>query len=332
MTLQSPPKIVGRLAPSPTGAQHIGNARTYLIAWLSIRQKQGRMLLRMEDIDSPRIKPYAAQQALEDLRWLELTWDEGPDLGGPHAPYVQTQRKALYDDLLQQLQVNEQVYPCTCTRSDVAAAASAPHLGQEGPRYPGTCSYRCANDAQQLMLQCVPFSWRFRTNPSQPADQFLDGIAGLQTCNLHAELGDFVVYKSDGTPAYQLAVVADDHVMGVTEVVRGSDLLPSTFRQRAIYQFFGWQPPQFIHAPLVIGADGRRLAKRHGDTRISLLRESNIPPERLLGWLAHSCGWLPHPTEISASELLPLFHLESIKKDPQVFTPADLDWLLTGSV
>src|SRR5205814_6038564 len=141
---------VGRLAQSPTGAQHVGNARTYLLAWLSIRSRGGRLILRMEDIDSPRVKRGAAQQAIDDLRWLGLDWDEGPDVGGPHAPYVQSERVERYLAALAQLKSAEQVYPCTCTRMDVAAAASAPHIGQEGPRYPGTCSYRRAADADEL--------------------------------------------------------------------------------------------------------------------------------------------------------------------------------------
>src|SRR6187551_3458798 len=142
--------IVGHLAPSPTGAQHVGNARTYLLAWLSIRSRGGKMILRMEDIDSPRIKPGAAQQAMDDLGWLGLDWDEGPDRGGPRAPYIQTQRLTSYREALEELKAAEQVYPCTCSRTDVAAAASAPHIGQEGPRYPGTCATRHAADAKEL--------------------------------------------------------------------------------------------------------------------------------------------------------------------------------------
>src|SRR5262245_24160064 len=211
---------IGRLAPSPTGAQHIGNARTYLLAWLSIRSRGGRVVLRMEDIDSPRVKRGAAEQALEDLRWLGLDWDEGPDIGGPHAPYVQTQRLPLYREALEKLQAAERVYPCTCTRSDVVAAASAPHIGQEGPRYPGTCTHRRAADAATLTRRvgegpCASFAWRFRT--SDALRQFDDLVADRQLCNVATQLGDFVVAKADDSPAYQLAVVVDDHAMGVSE-------------------------------------------------------------------------------------------------------------------
>lgn len=312
-----PHPVVGRLAPSPTGAQHVGNARTYLLAWLSARALGGRMILRIEDIDSPRVKPGAAQQAIDDLRWLGLDWDEGPDIGGPHAPYVQSERLKLYQDAFEHLKNAEQIYPCTCSRSDVAAAASAPHVGQEGPLYPGTCSARQSSDAMNLGGQ--NYSWRYRT--SKRHRQFVDRIAGLRGCQLDTELGDFVIFKSDGSPAYQLAVVVDDHAMGITEVVRGDDLLPSTFRQLEIYEFFGWTPPGFAHAPLVVGTDGRRLAKRHGDTRLSKLRQDGMAAEQLVGLLAWSCGLRPMGTSASAQSLLADFDLARLPAQPFVWSP-----------
>jgi glutamyl-tRNA synthetase len=292
---QSAQPVVGRLAPSPTGAQHVGNARTFLLAWLSARSQQGRLILRMEDIDSPRIKAGAAQQAIDDLRWLGLDWDEGPDMGGPRGPYVQTQRIALYEAALQQLKAAERVYPCTCSRSEVAAAASAPHAGQEGPRYPGLCAGNKVATADELPPGT--FAWRFRT--SDRLRSLHDGLAGDVKCNVQQELGDFVIAKADGTPAYQLAVVVDDRAMGVTEVVRGDDLLPSAFRQLELYEFFGWTPPAFIHVPLVIGDDGRRLAKRHGDTRLATFREAGVSPEKILGLLAWSwaCDQIRRPSQ-----------------------------------
>ena len=334
----SAPSLVGRLAPSPTGAQHVGNARTYLIAWLSIRSRGGRVILRMEDIDSPRIKPWAAQQAIDDLRWLGLDWDEGPDIGGPHAPYAQTERVALYESALETLKTmesrstvaffsekgrsfsekkatNNSVYPCTCTRTDIAEAASAPHVGQEGPIYPGTCSQRSASAAESLTAE---YAWRFRVRDRELLIN--DLFQGEVSCQPSRELGDFVVGKKDGTPAYQLAVVVDDHAMGVTEVCRGADLLPSAFRQQELYEAFGWTPPRFMHVPLVIGPDGRRLAKRHGDTRISVLRERGVPPERLLGLLAWSCGWQADRRAVSLPELLRGFDLGQIPRTPFVMT------------
>lgn len=318
--------LVGRLAPSPTGAQHIGNARTYLLAWLSIRSRGGRLILRMEDIDSPRIKPGAAAQALDDLHWLGLDWDEGPDCGGPHAPYEQTGRFVHYQAALSQLQAAEKVYPCTCSRTDVSAAASAPHFGQEGPIYPGTCAYRSASDAQQLARDGQPFCWRYRA--SSQMRKINDLVAGEKSCAVREQLGDFVVAKNDGLPAYQLAVVVDDHAMGVTEVMRGDDLLPSAFRQLELYDFFGWTPPTFAHLPLVVGEDGRRLAKRHGDTRLALLRELGVSSERLVGLLAWSAGLLSSPLPTHPTALLAHFSLDQAPSQPFVFTPEMLNQLL----
>jgi glutamyl-tRNA synthetase len=319
--------LIGRLAPSPTGAQHVGNARTYLLAWLSSRSRGGRLILRMEDIDSPRIKPGAAQQAIDDLRWLGLDWDEGPDIGGPHAQYVQTARMEHYEAAFVQLRAAEQIYPCTCTRGDVAAAASAPHIGQEGPRYPGTCSNRRAADAEDLVKRGQPFAWRFRA--SFIRHQLHDMVAGLQTCNVGEELGDFVVYKSDSSPAYQLAVVVDDLAMGVGEVLRGDDLLPSTFRQLELFRFFSSpQTPAYAHVPLVVGEDGRRLAKRHGDTRISLFRERGVPAEKLVGLLAWSAGLRTTAEPIAPQALLAGFSLGKLPRQPFVFTGAMLRTLL----
>jgi glutamyl-tRNA synthetase len=310
----SPCHRKGRLAPSPTGAQHVGNARTYLIAWLSARSRGGRIALRIEDIDSPRVKPGADRQACEDLRWLGLDWDEGP--------LVQTERLPLYRSALAQLQEQEKVYPCTCTRSDVERAASAPHVEQEGPVYPGTCAGRRARDAEALGDR--PYCWRFRVPARSPS--FVDGFGGPTHIDLRAVGGDFVVWKTPrpgstaSTPAYQLAVVVDDAAQGVTEVVRGDDLIPSTPRQLLLYEALGLTPPAFVHAPLVVGPDGRRLAKRHGDTRLSALREAGVRPEALLGLLAWSCGWLASIEPITARELCSLFRLETIPREPFVLT------------
>jgi glutamyl-tRNA synthetase len=306
----TPPPIPvrGRLAPSPTGAQHVGNARTYLIAWLSARARAGRVALRIEDIDSPRVKAGAAAQACADLRWLGLDGDEGP--------VVQTERLALYEDTLHRLRQRELVYPCTCTRGDVERAASAPHAEHEGAVYPGTCAGRRSADAEGLAGR--PYCWRFRA--ARMAGEFLDVFRGPTRVPAEALGGDFVVWKSAGTPAYQLAVVVDDADMGVTEVVRGDDLVPSTPRQLLLYGALGLTPPSFAHVPLVVGPDGRRLAKRHGDTRLASLRAAGVTAERLLGLLAWSCGWLDRAEPVTARELLPRFRLETIPPAPFVLT------------
>jgi glutamyl-tRNA synthetase len=300
---------VGRLAPSPTGAQHVGNARTYLIAWLAARSRGGRVVLRIEDIDSPRVKPGAAEQACDDLRWLGLDWDDGP--------VVQTRRLPFYEAALKQLLHRELVYPCTCTRADVERAASAPHAEHEGPVYPGTCTRRCVADAARL--GDVPFCWRLRLPAETPT--FIDGLRGPTRIDLHRVGGDFVVWKAPrpgvpSTPAYQLAVVVDDAEQGVTEVVRGDDLLPSTPRQLVLYELLGLTLPRFCHVPLVVGPDGRRLAKRHGDTRLATLRQAGVRAEMLLGLLAWSCGWIDSVRPMTAVDLLPLFRLKTIPATP----------------
>lgn len=301
--------VVGRLAPSPTGGQHLGNARTYLIAWLSARSQGGTVILRMEDIDSPRVKDDAAQQAIDDLQWLGLDWDIGP--------IVQTTRLAKYQQALQQLQAKELVYPCTCTRKDIEQAASAPHLEHELPPYPGLCSHRSVADAQKITDR--PFAWRFRS--PQPVIGYEDIFAG-HIAPRPEYGGDFVVWKNNNTPAYQLAVVVDDAEMGVTEVVRGDDLVPSTPRQLQLYTALQWKPPRFAHVPLVTGTDGRRLAKRHGDTRLASLRQAGVTAPQVLGLLAWSCGWQNDASPVTARELLSSFSMATIPRQPFVVNEA----------
>jgi glutamyl-tRNA synthetase len=296
--------MAGRLAPSPTGAQHLGNARTYLIAWLSARSQGLPVKLRIEDIDVWRNKPDAVIQALDDLRQLGLDFDG--------EIVVQSTRLEEHLAALTELQARELVYPCTCSRTDIANAAGAPHAEHEGPAYPGTCAHRCAADADTLEK---PYAWRFRVRSSPT---YNDLFRGPTTVNLHQIGGDFVVWRSFRVPAYQLAVVVDDADMGITEVIRGDDLVPSTPRQLLLYEALGRTPPTFGHVPLVVGEDGRRLAKRHGDTRLQSFWKAGIRPEAILGHIAHSCGWLDEPTPVSAKELIPLFRWDTIPRQPWV--------------
>lgn len=304
---------LGRLAPSPTGSQHVGNARTYLIAWLSARAAGGQIALRIEDIDTWRNRVGAAEQALVDLRWLGLDWD-GPIV-------VQSSHVPDHAAALEELKRRELVYPCTCTRGDIAAAASAPHVEHEGPTYPGTCAGRSAADAPHLT---VPYAWRFRVNHSP---SFEDLVRGTTDVDLMQMGGDFVVWRSADTPAYQLAVVVDDAALGASEVIRGDDLIPSTPRQLLLYEALGLPAPRFGHVPMVVGEDGRRLAKRHGDTRLATLRDDGVDPRRLVGLLAWSCGWLAESTPITPTELIARFDLAAIPREPFVLRAEHVAWL-----
>ena len=279
-------RVVGRLAPSPTGGLHLGHARTFLAAWLFAKSRGGRVVLRVEDLDTTRVRAGAVEGAIDDLRWLGLTWDQGPDVGGPCGPYVQTERFDRYEEALALLRESERVYPCTCTRAEIARAAAAPHAEDEGPTYPGTCSGRSARDADSWAGR--PYAWRFRVPPA--AVTWDDLLLGGQSIDPSVVGGDFIVSREKAGPAYQLAVVVDDAAMGITQVIRGDDLVPSTPRQILIYEALGLEPPRFGHLPLVIGPDGRRLAKRDGSIKLSALRSAGIDPKVFIGWLAWALG------------------------------------------
>jgi glutamyl-tRNA synthetase len=286
---------------------HWGTARTALVAWLRARSAGGALVLRIEDLDPPRVLPGAAEEIMRDLRWLGLDWDEGPDVGGPYAPYVQSQRFDRYEAALAQLQARGSLFPCTCSRKELAALASAPHGdGELGPRYPGTC-------LRAPLRSDRPAASRFRM---ADGESFVDGVHGAQPTS---EPDDFVVKRADGLYAYQLAVVIDDIAMRITEVVRGDDLLSSTPRQIALYRAFDAVPPAFVHVPLVLGPDGERLAKRHGAVAIGEERERGGEPERIIGRLAASLGLLPEGRALSARELLPHFMLERLSREPSRF-------------
>lgn len=273
----------GRLAPSPTGFLHIGHARTFFAAFERAQAAQGTLVMRMEDLDLERSRAEYADAALEDLRWLGIHWDEGPDVGGPMAPYIQSQRMDLYRAALQRLFDNGWIYPCRCSRKDLAAALNAPHEDadlDDEPLYPGTC--RNASIPSDLLQNSAERSaWRFRV-PDGEAVEFTDGNFGAQRFVAGEDFGDFIVCRRDGVASYQLACVVDDHAMQITEVVRGADLLKSTARQILLNRALGFANPAWFHCGLVVDASGKRLAKRHNVLAIRTLRECRLTPEQIL--------------------------------------------------
>jgi glutamyl-tRNA synthetase len=292
----------GRYAPSPTGALHLGNLRTALLAWLFARHVSGHFVLRMEDLDQPRVRPGAARGLLADLRWLGFDWDEGPDVGGLQGPYIQSQRRALYDAALARLRAGGLLYTCYCTRAELSRIASAPQ-GDEPPRYPGTC--RSLSSAQQRRLEAAGRRPALRFRAPETPITFHDTVNGEITENVQATVGDFVVRRNDGIAAYQLAVVVDDALMGITQVVRGADLLSSTARQLALYDALGYpRPREYVHVPLVLDETGARMAKRDTSAGIGALHQREGAAERVLGALAASCGLWPRGAPAILPKLL----------------------------
>ena len=296
--------VRGRYAPSPTGDLHLGNLRTALLAWLYARCAGGQLVLRIEDLDLPRVRAQSSARMLSDLRWLGLDWDEGPDCGGPYAPYVQSQRIALYEHYLQRLQDTGLIYPCYCSRAEIAHVASAPQQGaDEGPRYPGTCRHLTQSQRLQHEANGRRPSLRFRVD-DQRIVTFTDLIAGPITQHVQQAVGDFIVRRSDGIFAYQFAVVVDDALMHINQVVRGADLLSSTARQILLYEALGFTVPTFAHVPLLLDEQGKRLAKRDQAAGLEPLRAAGATPEQLVGQLAASCQLVIPGTAISPTGLI----------------------------
>ncbi|WP_127587902.1 tRNA glutamyl-Q(34) synthetase GluQRS [Paenibacillus koleovorans] len=308
----------GRFAPTPSGQLHLGNARTALLAWLQMRSVGGEFLLRMEDIDTYRSKPSLAQQILDDLRWLGIDWDTGPDIGGPDAPYTQSERLKLYEAAMRQLFEKDALYPCFCSRADLQQIASAPHgLASEGPAYPGLCRGLTANERAERAARKTP-SIRFRM-PEEDGIEFEDAFLGWQRFSPSQHGGDFIVRRADEVFGYQLAVVVDDAAMRITDVLRGADLLDSTPRQLQLYEALALPAPRFAHVPLLVGADGQRLSKRHGSTTLAAWRGAGTPPERVVGALAWLSGLIAQPEPLRAAELArEPFRLDAVPAEPAV--------------
>jgi glutamyl-tRNA synthetase len=309
-----------RLAPSPTGALHLGNARTFLVNWLLARRNGSRILLRIEDLDGPRVKAGVDRLLIDDLKFLGLDWDEGP--------IYQSERTGAYRAAIDSLLERKLAYPCICSRREVEFAASAPHAEDGAAIYPGTCRGRFSSVEDAAKEAGRAPAIRFAAADENV--EFVDRFAGRQMMNVARQLGDFVIAKADGTAAYQLAVVVDDIAGGITEIVRGGDLLDSTFRQILIYRALGAKEhmPSYVHLPLVVGSDGRRLAKRHGDTRIATYRDLGVGRARILGLLARWCGMAGEKEGIDdPHQLIDRIDLRTISASPVVFTRRDDVWL-----
>ena len=270
----------GRLAPTPTGHLHVGHARTFALAAERARRAGGTLVYRTEDLDASRCRPEFAAAAIADLRWLGLDWQEGPDVGGPCGPYVQSERLPWFAEVWRRLQASGAIYPCDKSRKDVARSLTAPHAEDDAePIFPP--DLRPALGLGRELTAPGASNWRFRV-PDGETIAFDDALRGPQAFVAGRDFGDFLVWRKDGFPAYELAVVADDHAMGITEVVRGADLLLSTARQLLLYRALGWTAPTWAHAPLIVDADGRRLAKRTAGLSIRELRAAGRTPAEIL--------------------------------------------------
>lgn len=280
----------GRIAPSPTGFLHLGHARTFWIAQQRARQNSGTLVLRNENLDSARCQPQFVSGMYEDLKWFGFEWREGPDCGGPFAPYSQNEREAIYRAAFTKLRQGGFIYPCSCTRKEVLQALHAPHQGDEEPVYPGTCRKNVeapmvkdewkAPEDSTLETRNSKFNWRFRV-PDGESISFVDANFGPQNFVAGKDFGDFIIWRHDDIPAYQLAVVADDAAMQITEVVRGADLLLSTARQLLLYRALGLTPPAFYHCDLLNDENGVRLAKRNDAMSLRTLRQQGFSAESL---------------------------------------------------
>ena len=300
----------GRFAPSPSGRMHLGNLFCALLSWLSVKSRGGRWILRIEDLDTARCRPDYARQVEEDLRWLGLPWDEGGSTGGPDAPYFQSQRTALYESALARLQETGRVYPCFCTRAQLHAA-SAPHREDGLTVYPGTCRDLPPETVAARMAAGRRPALRLRV--PEKTVSFRDGHLGPVSEYLPTDCGDFLLRRSDGLFAYQLAVVVDDAAMGVTGVVRGADLLSSTPRQLLLYELLGLPAPRFRHFPLLLSPDGRRLSKRDGDLGLAAL-QTRCTPEEVVGKLAYLAGQNPSAAPQTPQALAEAFDWNAVPR------------------
>ena len=308
--------IRGRYAPSPTGLLHVGSGRTALAAWLSVRARGGTFVMRVEDLDGPRTVEGMAEAILDDLHWMGLDWDEGPDAGGPYAPYTQSERSRYYEAALEQLYRAGRIFPCRRSRKDLRSLATAPHGADGPPPYPAAWRPRRLAPGWYNAFCDGPADAALRFQVDNDPVAFTDLLYGRVVEDVAANVGDFVLKRRDGLYAYQLAVVVDDLLMGIDEVVRGEDLLASTARQIQLIEALGGQRPTYAHVPLVVNADGEKLSKRDEALTIASLRAAGVAAEALVGYLGYSLGLQPAPTPCRAADLVPLFEWTKIPREP----------------
>ena len=314
-----------RFAPAPSGSIHVGNARSALFSWLYARHHEGVFVLRVEDTDASRVTEEAYRGVVEDLRWLGLDWDEGPDVGGPYGPYRQSERLDIYREMTDRLLEGGHAYRCFCTPEELEERRKAALARGEPPGYDGRCRTRTAEEIASFEAEGRPFAIRF----FMPEREWVvDDLVKGEVRWAARDLRDFVIVRSDATPVFLLAVAVDDMLMKVTHVVRGDDLLASAPRNAAVIEALGGSPPAYAHLPQVLGPDSKPLSKRHGATSVASFREQGFLPEALVNYLA-LLGWAKddHTTFLDRDELVEAFDLAHVSHNPAVFDTQKLEWM-----
>jgi glutamyl-tRNA synthetase len=314
-----------RFAPAPSGSIHVGNARSALFSWLYARHEGGTFVLRLEDTDANRVTEEASQGVVEDLRWLGLAWDEGPDIGGPYGPYRQSERSDIYREMTDRLLEGGHAYRCWCTAEELDERRKAALARGEPPGYDGRCRQRPATEIAAFEAEGRPFAIRFLMPERGWAVE--DLVKGEVRWGSN-DLRDFVIVRSDGSPVFLLAVAVDDLLMEITHVIRGDDLLASAPRNAAVIEALGGAPPAYAHLPQVLGPDSKPLSKRHGDTSVAAFREHGFLPEAMVNYLA-LLGWAKddHTTLLARDELVEAFDLSRVSHNPAVFDVQKLEWM-----
>ena len=319
-------KIRVRFAPSPTGFAHIGNIRTAVYNWLLAKHTGGQFILRIEDTDRARLVPGAAEEIYESLRWLGATWDEGPEVGGPHGPYFQSERLEIYNRHAQQLLEQGDAYYCFCTTERLAEMRKEQEAKKQPTRYDRLCIDLSRSEVEEKLGEGLCGVMRFKV-PSEGQTTFSDLVRG-EIAFENQLLDDFVIMKSDGYPTYHFASVVDDHLMEITHVIRSEEWISSAPKHILLYEALGWEPPKFVHPPLILGPDRTKLSKRHGAVRFLEYRERGFLPEAMMNFIT-LLGWSPGGERelFPVQELIDRFSIEGIVDHPVIFDVQKLEWM-----